>query len=205
MHDIHTEIMSAVRAHDPGAAKLIESIGVVVEPMDTKNKRPKLPKILNWISRHGVFQPADEATRGFVKSRKDGETVRAVVVTKAKQRSTAQNSLMWMWLSEIADARNDTKEDMYQAVKKPYMVPILIRDDPGMAATFAAIHGVGGAEGRRLELSVIHNLVSSRQLSIKQFAEFLNDMERDARQRGIDLTVPTGPYLDALLREADEK
>ncbi len=146
--------------------------------------------------------PVGEPTMKLFENTETGAVIWFEVESEKKRRSLSQNALMWLWFTEIGKAIGETKDDVYQLVKPHYLLPILVRDDPEVAELMDSIQGVGGPEGDLLEQRFIRSVISSRLLTVKQFTELLNDIERDARIRGIKLTNPEDMYFEALQREA---
>ena len=143
---------------------------------------------------HPVNKPACD----LFNSMGNGERVFFKKVQQSALRSMAQNRLYWMWVTEIANHRGDTKEDIHTRCKHRYALPILIRDDLEIADLFDSIRSIGGSTAMDLEMRISDSLISTTQLSATQFAEMLNEIEMSARQRGIDLTRPADLYEASL-------
>jgi hypothetical protein len=120
-----------------------------------------------------------------------------------KNRSAAQNSLLWKWLTVIAAELGESKEDVHERCKERFLVPILRRDDPDFAAMIGSVNAVHAsgmkAEAIALKREIVR-LTSTTQMSVQQFTEYLNDIELDARNMGIILPHPEDLYTDALGR-----
>jgi len=122
-----------------------------------------------------------------------------------KNRSAAQNSLLWKWLTVIAAELGESKEDVHERCKERFLVPILRRDDPDFAAMIGSVNAVHAqgmkAEALALKREIVR-LTSTTQMNVHQFTEYLNDIELDARNLGIILPHPEDLYNDALGRRS---
>ena len=122
-----------------------------------------------------------------------------------KDRSVAQNSLLWKWTTVIAEEMGETKEDVHERNKERFLVPIYERDDADYAAMIEAVRSVhrqgmkADAEAMRKQ---IVKLTSTTTASVKQFTEFLTEIERDAMKYAIRLPHPDDIYELAMRRAA---
>ena len=118
-----------------------------------------------------------------------------------KDRTLAQNSLMWYWITIIAGERGEIKDDIHCEYKKKYLVPIFERDDPEYAKMIQAVRDVQKAgmqtEARHLADQIV-KLTSTTDADVKQFTEYLNDMEHGANKQGIPLPHPEDRYYEAM-------
>ena len=122
-----------------------------------------------------------------------------------KNRSAAQNSLLWKWLTVIAAELGESKDEVHERYKEKLLVPILRRDDPDFAAMIGSVNAVH-AKGMKSEAIALKReivrLTSTTQMNVQQFTEYLNDIELDARNIGIILPHPEDLYNDALGRRS---
>ena len=122
-----------------------------------------------------------------------------------KNRSAAQNSLLWKWLTVIAAELGESKDEVHERYKEKLLVPILRRDDPDFAAMIGSVNAVHArgmkAEAGALKKEIIR-LTSTTDMNVHQFTEYLNDIEIDARNLGIILPHPEDLYNDALGRRS---
>jgi hypothetical protein len=120
-----------------------------------------------------------------------------------KNRSAAQNSLLWKWLTVIAAELGESKDEVHKRYKEKLLVQILRRDDPDFAAMIGSVNAVH-AQGMKAEAVALKReivrLTSTTQMNVQQFTEYLNDIELDARNIGIILPHPEDLYNDALGR-----
>lgn len=122
-----------------------------------------------------------------------------------KNRSVAQNSLLWKWLTVIAAEFGESKDEVHERYKEKLLVPILRRDDSDFAAMIGSVNAVHAsgmkAEAMALKKEIVR-LTSTTQMNVHQFTEYLNDIELDARNLGIILPHPEDLYNDALGRRS---
>ena len=98
---------------------------------------------------------------------------------KSRQRTTPQNSLLWMWLSCIEDETGTPKKDLYDA----YCARFLSR----------LVEMPSG------EQYLTHT--TSSNLNTKEFTDFLDRIQADAAEYGIRLPNPSDEYFQEFLNE----
>lgn len=113
-----------------------------------------------------------------------------------RDRSKAQNRIMWKWLTIIGNDLGYGKEEMHEDFKRRFLVPIMIRDDEQFAAMWTA---VSDADNEELYQGVV-KLLSTTVLNTAQFAEYLTDIERAAYELGIALPTGDDKYYEAMGR-----
>ena len=145
----------------------------------------------------GYLIPASGASQDMVSNMKPGEVYKFKELPKGKVRSIAQNNLLHMWLGEVAKHTGETKADEKDNAKKKYVHPILLRDDPGYAEMWVSIRAVDPEHRQALRQGVL-KLIHTSDLKVKQFAEMLNEFERDWRMQGVNLTRPDDLYWEAM-------
>lgn len=110
-----------------------------------------------------------------------------------KDRSVAQNSLMWLWNSVISAETGETKDEVHWRNKKTFLSKILIRDDREYAealCTLRSIHRQGLSSSSEQLFNYIVDKVSTRHINTDQFSELLNDIEQYHISVGIILPHP---------------
>jgi len=115
-----------------------------------------------------------------------------LTISSAGDRSVRQNSLLWMWHTEVANSGKgsyDTKEAVHRSVKQRWVIPILIRDDPVFAELYSIWKQLYGSDVDRMNW-FCDNQVSTATLTKHQLAEVLTDMQRFYSEHGILLTDP---------------
>ena len=119
-----------------------------------------------------------------------------------KDRSAAQNGLYFIWMGQIAAFTGESKEEAHCRMKKNHLINIYCKDpDSEMAQTVADIRTVytnGDKEmAKRLEKSVL-KLVSITSAVTSQFAEYLEDIEKECIGQGIYLSHPEDMWNEAM-------
>lgn len=110
-----------------------------------------------------------------------------------KDRSIAQNSLMWSWITIIANEWGWTKDDVHEHFKKKHLVKIYERDEVGYASMIQSvrlIHTKGMKQEAKAMSKEIIRMTSTASATVKQFAEYLKDIERDMISKGFSLPHP---------------
>lgn len=133
-----------------------------------------------------------------------------VIVKKVDKSSTAkQRRLRWMWMGEIANSglgRYDTKETVDLACKWQFALPILKRDDIlfGEIYNFFIETVKDYPNFGKCCKQFCTQYVSVKNMTVRQHAEYLTDLQRYWTQKGVSLTDPEtqGVDLEKLFRES---
>jgi len=114
-----------------------------------------------------------------------------IIVLKGKEaRTKKQNRLVHMWFNEIAQQKGDeTSADIKIDCNIAYGRPILARDDPEWDAVFEWVFRDLNIERKRKAVKVL-DVPFTRKMSVKQLTEYMDNMGRDYRQQGFNLTDP---------------
>ena len=108
---------------------------------------------------------------------------------------------MWLWITIIADELGLTKEDVHEDLKRRLLCPIYERDDQGYSEMVESIRKVYsmGMQDRAINM---HNYIvertSTTSATVKQFTEYLKEIERDMIDKGIALPHPEDRYYSAM-------
>jgi len=130
-----------------------------------------------------------------------------VEIKKAGMDSTAkQRRLNWLWCTEIAQSglgADDTKEDVYTRAKYQFARPILLRDSETFGAIFAGfeivIKDYDTEVKRQCYMEFSRDYISTEQMTKRQRAEFLTDLQGYWIRKGVNLTDPATQGLDKYL------
>ena len=120
-----------------------------------------------------------------------------------KDRTAAQNALMWLWFTTIAGEQGETKDDIHNRYKGQILVHIYERDDveyATMIRTVRDLYRSGTKVEAKLLYDAIVKLTSTTRATVEQFTEYLNDIEKDAISKGIKLEHPEDRYNLAMGR-----
>lgn len=124
-----------------------------------------------------------------------------VISEKKKNRSAAQNSLYWKWVTQLAGEEGSTKEEVHHERKRRFLAIIYERDSPKYAEMIGTVRKMWGA-GFKQDSESLHNgiieLTSTTTATVKQFREYLEDIEKLAIQQDIFLERPEDMYREAM-------
>lgn len=111
-------------------------------------------------------------------------------------RRGAQNSLYWVWMTDLAATREEeyagsTKEEWHDHFKEKALLNIFIRDNTnGTAETMAAVYEAGVSCGATIHATLkkaVVDGISTTQATVKQFTEYLSDIQRFCDSTGVRL------------------
>lgn len=124
-------------------------------------------------------------------------TVEVVFRQYVKNRSLAQNNLLHMWRKDISTSTGENLSECRLRLAKTHMLPILLSSeeakDRDIQLTILRLRNAYKV-GHSGEVEFIFNqymsLLSSKDLNVKQFAEFLTEIERECTEQEISLRRP---------------
>jgi hypothetical protein len=156
------------------------------------------------------FAPVDKQTVDFMESipANDEIYVEYKELTKSDLRRVAQNRLYWAWITDMSNtlinehAGND-KSWWHFEMKKRYLVPIYERDNESYAITIETIRKVY-RQGMKQESQELFKFIvketSTTDAKIKQFTEYLTEIQRFCDYAGIRLRTDDRFYDEAFGR-----
>ena len=122
-----------------------------------------------------------------------------IVREHMETRRAQQNSLLWMWLTEIGNATGETKERLHEVYKEKFLCYIFVRDDPEyaeMAMAIKAVKATSEAHYKALKREVV-KLTSTTKCSVKQMSEYLSAIKEHA-VTGLRISL-TEPSMQGLI------
>ena len=154
-----------------------------------KEKKTKVFALRNKID-------ADHIITALLKLRPTPDKQYFVKVSlKGEGRRDKQNRLSFMWYSERGEQSGHGKEFERNYCKYTYGTAILLADDSGDNDHFIELfsHLINTLTYEQL-VDAMEFIEVTSLMSVKQFAEYLTDVERDAAQQGCQLTNPLYEY-----------
>ncbi len=112
-----------------------------------------------------------------------------ISVVYGEDRSRSQNSLMWLWATEVATQLGDREAADVQAEWKMEIgVPILRADDPDFRAAYdKAVRPLPYADKIKI---MKHFFPVTSLMKVRQMCRFLDQVERQCLGMGLRLTQP---------------
>jgi hypothetical protein len=131
------------------------------------------------------------------------DPLHAIKVFEYKEiRSVAQNSLYWLWNTEVSNDTGETKDEVHERHKGDFLVRIYARDDTpeGYTQTLLDIPEVGKRSKKRAQrlLNILKIMTSTTTATIPQFTEYLQDIERFYIDQNFSLPHPEDRYYLAM-------
>lgn len=108
-----------------------------------------------------------------------------------RTRSQEQNKLLWKWYGIIEEETGQDVESLHMEMKRRYLVPILQRDDPKFAELVDSVIELrknGHHDSADRMRSIILQMQTTSSLKVKQFTEYLEQIEKFALGFGIILS-----------------
>ena len=129
----------------------------------------------------------------------DDQPYKVTIEEYKKNRSLAQQALMWIWHKQWSDYTGDTIDAEHLRFKAVFLLPILIRDNVihGLDLLLADAQDDAIELGHTDRLQALYRLISTTSLNVSQFAEILTQYQADAAEKGCFFTVLAPEYLEA--------
>lgn len=150
-----------------------------------------------------VIRSNDQIARlsTFLESQPKEPLLEVIIQEHKKDRSVEQNQLYWRWIGVISEEWGWSKDEVHDNLRRRFLVPIYERDDIGYAAMIHSIRKVyskGFKEDANAMFEHIVKLTSTTNAKVKQFTEYLKDIERDLASKGIILPRKEDEYYDEM-------
>lgn len=136
------------------------------------------------------------------------DPVMKVTITEYKKnRSAAQNSLYWAWLTDCQDTTcnehaGKTKDDWHLEFKEKSLLNIFLKDENKIyAKLLGALYQIKvdfGSDAYELQYEFIIDKLSTTEANVAQFTEYLTDIERFCHSVGIYLRTDSDMYRQAM-------
>lgn len=123
-------------------------------------------------------------------------------LTKTEYRKACQNQLYWAWISDCSKTDNNefagnSIDEWHYQFKKDYLVRIYERDDKGYAIMMESLRDIYRS-GMKSEVEVMRRHIiketSTSKATVKQFCEYLNEIEKFCHNKGILLRTDSDDY-----------
>ena len=115
-----------------------------------------------------------------------------------KNRTIAQNSLMWLWHTEKAKQVGEDKNTCHEHFKYRHVLPILLRDSED-DEDIGLIEIYDHAKVNPKVMKTLVNLISTTHLDTKQFTEALEEYDRRTAVRyEFAFSHPEDTYREAM-------
>ena len=120
--------------------------------------------------------------------------MRVTIKPYTKNRTNAQNNLMWLWHTQYSKEFGFTKKETHKQFKREYVLPILLRDDDDHQ--LHALYQLASGNPPAMEAFV--GIISTTHLDTKQFSEALNDYDMQTALLGFAFPHPSDMYHEAM-------
>ena len=139
-----------------------------------------------------IVKLCGDTQRAYAKTLIDAAPVNATatVRTAKEARTMAQNRLIHRWFGDISrHLMGESEADVKVRCNLMYGKPILARDNAEWGEEFSAVFEVLSYE-KKLNAIKTFDIPFTRNMSVKQLSEYMNEMQRDHLTMGIRLTDP---------------
>lgn len=129
----------------------------------------------------------------YTRAINEGKPLRVMIDQKQDDRSTAQNRLYWLWLTQWSKRQGTDKDTEHLFFKKQFLARIYHRDDVGQYRnTFAAVKVLKDQKHPMYQQVAdgLNELITTTDASVDQFTEYLNDIHAFCNKHGCWLNTP---------------
>ncbi len=144
----------------------------------------------------------------YLKAQPQEPLLEVVVALHHKNRTLAQNSTMWLWITVIADEWGWEKNEVHKYFKKEHLVKIYERDEEGYAMMLESVrkvHRLGMVDVARTQFAYILKNTSTTSADVKQFTEYLKDIEKEMIGKGFPLPHPSDYWRAMGIKQSKTK
>jgi hypothetical protein len=161
---------------------------------------------LNLLKLNNGLYAFDDDSTAELEKLADNEVYQLEIIEATKNRTVAQNRLMWGWLTDfqrtkIESLAGSTKEDWHQQMKREYLIHIYERDNLDYAEMIESLRQVYRS-GMKKECEVLLKSIvkntSTTEATVEQFTEYLQCIEHYAHDNCIVLRTDLGLYNFAM-------
>jgi hypothetical protein len=124
-----------------------------------------------------------------------------------RDRSSAQNSLMWSWLTVIGNEIGESKDSIHEIYKRMFLLDLFVEYDDGTRPSikgyremWEAISSVEDDTARKQMVDFLISQISTTRADVEIMSVYLNKIERNANSQGIILPHPEDSYYLAMGR-----
>ena len=144
-------------------------------------------------------------------AREPADGTRKVQFSGAKDKSTRQRGLQWIWYGDVVKSGiggvdEESEQDLHLASKARWCLPIEIRDDDNFAEVYLAFHNRwhGTPLWEAKFIWFVDRVVSTEDLNQAQMAEYLTAFrDHYGLDLGVDLTDPDARGWANLLQQEE--
>ena len=124
-------------------------------------------------------------------------TMKVTIGKVTSKRSEAQNRLSWLWYGIRGEETGNTPEYEHAFCKLRYGVPIMRRDSEEFCYAYDTFIKPHGYE-EKLAFIMNTDFPVTRDMSTKQYSEYLDTIDRESAEFGIQLPHPEDIYYMAM-------
>lgn len=140
-------------------------------------------------------EPSRQAVIGYISAMAITEATEVKFKPYEQKRLDVQNALMWVWNGQWGLALGYTKDEIHDANKRDLLLPLMMQypeDYPHAAWVYRL------DEQRPGNWDSFKRMISTTDLSVKHFAEYLTDMEHKSHSQGVQLFSKSDEYALAV-------
>lgn len=117
--------------------------------------------------------------------------VHSVYISELKaNRTLEQNSLLWKWLTLMADDIGHTKEELHIEFKRKFCLPIMLANKKDYPEIYAAWERLTVTATELDVVSALAPIISTTRLKVWHMSIYLKDIFNEAQGLGIRLPDP---------------
>jgi len=140
-----------------------------------------------------TIQSAQEAGKLLLDAISKGEKHTVTIAPYEDLRSSIQNSLMWVWITSIANHLGNEKEEVHFLLKDKFLTKIYERDDIEeyglMVQTLRDLYKQDKEKALELRKQIV-KLTSTTKATVEQMTEYLSEVERYGVELGANMAMP---------------
>lgn len=124
--------------------------------------------------------------------------IQVTISLHEENRRTAQNRLMWLFNGQIGQAIGESPDYAHGMSKLDVLLPMGLADETLHKRSAFVQEVLGHVVKRSHKIAVSYDMIRTKDLSVKQFAAYLNTVDQHYAKQGIVLVSPEDLRSQAL-------
>lgn len=160
--------------------------------------KPRTFKIVGQSQRNACFDFIDalHAEHGDID---------VTVSVHEENRRSAQNRLNWLWCGQIGQSMGVSPDYAHGMSKLDILLPMSLADESLHKRAAFVKEILRHVRLRKHQIAVAHDMIRSRDLSVRQFAQYLTEFDQHYAAQGIVLVSPEDLRAQALYQQREKQ
>jgi hypothetical protein len=143
--------------------------------------------------------PLQSATEYALKLLQECGDVDIAISEHSETRRQSQNRLMWLWNGQIGQASGVSADYAHGMCKLDVLLPLALSGESTHKRASFVRDVVNQVIKREHKIAVAYDMMRTSDLTVKQFAHYLNSVDRHYARQGLALMSPDDLRIESLM------